>query len=188
MRSVVLALVLLVMVVAPAAAQKATPEPHVPYPGEVAFASRIFDASGLRLVGIIRLSFSAIEFENEDAAIAGMQASEDRWLTNASDDGATVTMQEASAPSLGDASKAMAGTITGADGIEIAVATLQVRIGSVVLGSVGGGLVADALPELVRIAETLEVRNREVNGDVSNYLPVLADMPTGFVVYSETTH
>lgn len=190
MRSVVVAVLVMLALASPVAAQTPTPEPHVPYPGETAYANRTFDASGVRLIGIIRLSFAAIAFESEGAARDGMQASYDRWLANASDDGATATMQEASAPKLGDESVAMAGTISDSeDGldVDVSVATLEVRIGAVVLGMVGGGLVADALPELVRIAELLIDRAGD-SDNVNDWLPVLADMPTGFVVASETIH
>lgn len=184
MRRLVLSLLVAFMVASPTAAQVATPEPHVPYPGEVAYASRVFDASGMRLVGIIRLSFSAIEFESENAARDGMVESYERWLASASEDGNVVTMQEASAPSIRDETLAMAGTITTSDGIEISVATLQVRIDRFVLGMVGGGFVADALPELVRIAD-LVVPRGEASGELADWLPVLADMPTGFVLAEE---
>ncbi len=188
MRSIVAAFLVALIVVSPVAAETATPEPHDPYPGEIAYADRIFDASGVRLIGIVRLSFSAIAFEDEEAAQDGWTASYERWRARASDDGNTVTMQEASAPALGDESRAMAGTIVGAGdaaGFEIAAATLQIRIGSRVLGMVGGGLGADALPELVRIAEAIIDRAGD-SENVADWLPMLSDMPTGFVLAEET--
>ena len=165
MRRLVLSLLVAFMVVSPAAAQVATPEP-VPI-GTVEKASVTYQR--LALIGMIvfRATVSIVDGSVPDPVDVYMDAVMAEYPS----------LVEASPPKHGEYARMLHGTID-EDGQAIETAIVAIQDGDYVFALLGGGL-ALVLPDFLPLVDTLMQRPFDT---LDGWLPTLADMPAGFTV------
>ena len=152
-------------------------------PGLVAYAERLFVASGTRFVGTAAFRFGVLEFRSEELAAASFPG----VVAQVRNAPGLIGAREASAPRVAQQSVALAGDLHRDDsgaGASVDVAYLLFRDGRFVHVWAGAGLAADPLPELVDLAGAVLGRPED-GGGLLDRLPTLQELPTGFVLEGE---
>ena len=162
--------------------------------GQIAKASRDYFYEGIRFEGAIRYDFSVLLFEDEDQAINALKQLEDTFIADFTAADAELELHEVfevSVPQLGEESSGWR-ALTTSDGFDIAMSFIFHRQDELTFLSVGMGL-ADSSVEMVDILTKQRERIADEDVDLehlSDRLPALADMPTGFAmtenVFEET--
>ena len=170
-------------------AQEASPTatPYPPIEGVIAEAQREYQVSGLRLIGTAALSFVVFEFDTAENDEAAMPVVVQR-LTEGAGLG---ELDPTSDPSFRESTLAYTGKLEQGD-YAFDVALLVVRDGRFVHASVGVGLAADPLSDLLKIADQAfaDPRNGTTTPDpeeLVDRLPSLENLPPGFVLQDEST-